>query len=133
MMAENKCEKQVFRPVLWSLSIQMLVLVLLSAPLSLIDQQLMRSAATGGLIAIIPNVYFVFYALRYRGASQAILIARSSYQGLMGKLALNSAGFALAFGLGWDLHALTLFLAYGVMVLVQIVVAAKLSNRIAEL
>ncbi len=131
-MVESKRKKQVFRPVLWSLSFQVLVLAILSAPLSLIDQQLMRSAAIGGLIFIIPNTYFVFYALRYRGASQAILIAKSCYQGLMGKLALNSAGFALAFGLGWDLHALTLFLAYGVMVLVQIILAAKMSGRIAE-
>lgn len=133
MKAEGKREKQVFRPVLWSLSVQTLILALLSAPLSLIDQQLMRSAAIGGLIFIIPNAYFVFYALRYRGASQAILIAKSSYQGLMGKLALGAAGFALAFRFGPDLHAGALMFGYLAMVFFQIFLAAKLSDRIARL
>lgn len=92
----------------------------------------MLSAAIGGLIFIIPNAYFTFYALRFRGASQAILIARSSYQGLMGKLALSAAGFALAFKFGQNLHAGTLLLGYLAMVLIQVFVAAKLSGRMAR-
>jgi len=111
----------------------MLVLVLICAPLYLVDERLVFSAIVGGLIFIIPNAYFLFYALRFRGASQAFLVAQSFFQGLMGKLALSAAGFAVAFSMFKNLHVLTMLLVYMVMVFLQVWIAGRLSNKLEDL
>lgn len=128
----NKGSRRAFRPVLWSLSIQMLTLALICTPLYFIDKRLVQSAAVGGLIFIIPNAYFAYYALRFRGASQAILIAKSSYQGLMGKLALSAAGFAIIFSIFKELQVFTVLLVYFLMVLLQVLLAKKVSDDLAS-
>ncbi len=50
----------------------------------------------------------------------------------MGKLALSAAGFAVAFSVFENLHVLTVLLVYMVMVFLQVWVAGKLSNALAD-
>lgn len=78
------------------------------------------SVLCGGLIAILPQAYFAVLAFRWRGASAARQIARSSYAGEIGKFFLSVAGFALVFALVRPIEGATVFIAYVAMLLVQI-------------
>jgi ATP synthase protein I len=76
------------------------------------------SGLCGGLIALLPNVYFAHRAFRFSGARAAQAIVRSFYAGEAGKLILTAVLFALTFAGVKPLAPLAVF---GVFVLTQLV------------
>jgi len=70
------------------------------------------SALLGGLICLIPNVYFAFRAFKYRGARAARHIVRSFYLGEAVKLGLTAGLFTLVFVGVKPLAPLALFIGY---------------------
>jgi len=81
--------------------------------------------ALGGLLAIIPNLYFAAYAFRYSGARSTALIARSFYRGEAGKFTLTLLGFAGIFLVFKEVHVAALFIGYIFMTAVQLWLTAK--------
>ncbi|AHL77583.1 ATP synthase subunit I [Stutzerimonas stutzeri] len=74
------------------------------------------SGLLGGLIALLPNIYFAHKAFRFSGARAAQAIVRSFYAGEAGKLIFTSVLFALVFTGVKPLNPLSLF---GVFILTQ--------------
>ncbi|MYM63788.1 ATP synthase subunit I [Pseudomaricurvus sp. HS19] len=116
------------RPPVYRIAIyQLLGLLLLSAGLSLMDVIRAQALITGGLIAIIPHLYFTFLAYRYMGARAAPQIAQSFKRAETGKFVLTITGFATVFAVlpaaqqqpGW------LFGGYLAMLLVQVILVAR--------
>lgn len=70
------------------------------------------SALLGGMIALLPNVYFTYKAFRYFGARSIRAIAQSMWSGEMGKLFLTAALFALVFAGVERLNVAALFVGY---------------------
>ncbi|MCQ4313972.1 F0F1 ATP synthase subunit I [Pseudomonas stutzeri] len=81
-----------------------------------IDHVAGYSGLLGGLIALLPNIYFAHKAFRFSGARAAQAIVRSFYAGEAGKLIFTSVLFALAFAGVKPLNPLSLF---GVFMLTQ--------------
>jgi ATP synthase protein I len=79
------------------------------------------SVLIGGLIYIIPNMYFAFYAFRYRGAQAAQYVLMSFYRGEIGKFLLSSVGFAITFTLVQPLNLISVFSAYIALTIFQCV------------
>jgi ATP synthase protein I len=77
------------------------------------------SVLIGGLIFILPNLYFAAYAFRYRGAQAAPIVLKSFYRGEAGKFLLSGVGFAIAFTLVQPLEVLVLFGAYIALTIMQ--------------
>lgn len=78
-----------------------------------------KSAMLGGLAAALPNAYFVFSAFRYRGALDAMKMARAMYQGMAWKFMLTVLMFAVIFKLDLELNYLALFAGFAVVLLGQ--------------
>jgi len=76
------------------------------------------SGLCGGLIALLPNIYFAHRAFRFSGARAAQAIVRSFYAGEAGKLILTAVLFALTFAGVKPLAPLAVF---GAFLLTQLV------------
>jgi ATP synthase protein I len=108
------------RPPVYRIPLVQLVMLLpLVAGLWAMDQLWGQSALAGGLIAVIPNLYFTSYAFRYRGARSAKLIVRAFNRGETGKFLLTLVGFGGVFTLVRPISVSTLFLVYVAMIAVQ--------------
>lgn len=105
--------------------LQVIVLLILTGGLWMIDQVLAVSALAGGLVAVIPNLYFTLYAFRYRGARAAQLVVRAFNWGESGKFLLTMTGFGGIFLFIKPISAVTVFLTYVVMILMHLVITAK--------
>jgi len=81
------------------------------------------SALLGGLVAVIPNVYFTYKAFQYFGARSIAVIVQSFWAGEMGKLILTAVFFAVLF-LG--VKPLNVFAVFSGYILVQITSATSL-------
>ena len=81
------------------------------------------SAWFGGLIALIPNVYFTYKAFQYFGARSIAVIVQSFWAGQMGKLILTALLFAVLFLGVKPLSVLAVFVGY---ILVQMTSATSL-------
>jgi len=81
------------------------------------------SAWFGGLIALIPNVYFTYKAFQYFGARSIAVIVQSFWAGEMGKLILTAVLFAVLFLGVRPLNVLAVFVGY---ILVQMTSATSL-------
>ena len=108
---------------------QLAILAVLCLPLFAYDGRVAWSLAAGGLIAIIPQAYFAMLAFRWRGASSARAIARSSYAGETGKFLLSVAGFAVVFATVRPISGLAVFAGYLVMLAIQIIGSWLLLSR----
>ncbi|WIO74311.1 ATP synthase subunit I [Porticoccaceae bacterium LTM1] len=107
---------------------QLLILALISVALLPIEQSLAASAAVGGLIQIIPQAWFTRQAYRYSGARQIRNVVNAMYRGETGKILLTAALFAVVFRMAGWINPVVFFLAYGAMILVQLLSASKLLN-----
>jgi F0F1-type ATP synthase assembly protein I len=83
----------------------------------------------GALAFLIPSAYFTYYAFRQSATSWAEGVVLSMFRGLMGKMLLTSAGFALAFHFIRPVHAEYLFGSYGVLWLTHLLAAAKFDRE----
>ena len=118
-------------PVVILVSHQLMVWVLLCA-LGFWHRDGLITILIAGLLWLVPNSYFTYYAFRYRGARNAPWIARSFYWGQSGKLILTIVGFALAFRFVKPLVIPVLFGAYGILQISHIWVARKIASRAAN-
>lgn len=105
--------------------VQVLILVSVSLALTAVNRGWALSALCGGLLAVIPALYFSAYAFRYRGARQARQIVRAFNRGESGKFVLTLLGFALVFVLVKPLYPLWVFSVYLLMLVVQWIVTAR--------
>lgn len=108
---------------------QLVTLLIVCIPLFAYDTTVAWSLAAGGLVAIIPQAYFAMLAFRWRGASSARAIARSSYAGETGKFLLSVAGFAVVFATVRPISGLAVFTGYLVMLAIQIIGSWLLLSR----
>ena len=106
---------------------QCVVLVCVSAGLLLIDLVVAYSALIGGLILVVPNIYFASLAFRYSGARAANDVAKSLYVGEVGKFVLTAMAFACAFVLVKPLSAATLFVMFIFMMILNWILVLRLS------
>lgn len=100
---------------------QLATLFILCIPMYVYDSTVAWSLFAGGLIAVVPQAYFAILAFRWRGASSARAIARSSYAGETGKFLLSAAGFAVVFATVRPISGLAVFAGYLVMLVIQII------------
>ncbi|MFT6220753.1 MAG: ATP synthase protein I [Candidatus Endobugula sp.] len=113
-------EKQVtfkYLTIIWLQ--QIIVIVVVSVVVGLIKSKADYSVLVGGMIYIIPNMYFALYAFRFRGAHAARFVLLSFYRGEMGKFLLSGVGFAIAFTLVNPLDVLLLFSIYIALTFIQ--------------
>lgn len=115
-------------PILKIYGIQSVILVCVSAGLSMVDRTMAYSALLGGLISIGPNFYFACSAFRYSGARAARHIARSVYRGEVLKFVLSAALFASVFVLVRPIAAGTLFAAFILATVVNTILVVKLGK-----
>lgn len=109
------------RPPVFRVSlIQSAILIIAGIGLSLWDTPIAIAVVTGGLIAVIPHLYFTLYAFRFMGARASRDIARSFYRGETGKFVLTLVGFACVFIGRPDIQPIPLFGGYLSMLALQI-------------
>ncbi len=101
--------------------------ILLTAFISFwwINHVIAYSILVGGLIYIIPNMYFAVHAFRFRGAQAAQHVLLGFYRGEVGKFLLSGVGFALTFTFVNPLDLIALFSAYISLNIIQWVQLAK--------
>ena len=56
-----------------------------------------KSALAGGIIGIVPNIFFAHKAFKYAGAKSSKLVVESFFSGVKMKMVLTALLFALAF------------------------------------
>ncbi len=110
---------------LWLLQAALLLLVVTSV--WWVNRVTSYSILAGGLIFLIPNVYFALYAFRFRGAQAAQQVLLGFYRGEIGKFILSCVGFASVFVLVKPLDVLVLFLSYIFLTIVQWIYLSKFS------
>jgi len=109
------------RPAVFRVTlIQCAVLLLAGIGLSVWQWSIAMAVVIGGLIAVIPHLYFTVFAFRYMGARATQDIARSFYRGETGKFILTLVGFACVFTGRPEIHPLGLFGGYLLMLVLQI-------------
>lgn len=110
--------------------VQLMVMLPLVAGLWVVHSTWAVSALAGGLVAIIPNLYFSAYAFRYTGARSANLIVRAFNTGQTGKFLLTLLGFACVYLMLKPLSVTALFGGYLLMLIIQLLVTARIiSNK----
>lgn len=92
-----------------------------------VDPMIACSVTVGGLIAALPNAYFVFSAFRYRGARDATKVAQALYRGMAWKFVLTAILFAVVFKLSLGLNYLALFAGFAIVLLGQMF-STKIAN-----
>jgi ATP synthase protein I len=98
---------------LWFLQVG--VILLLTAIAAVItDAVAAKSVLLGGIVYMIPNVYFAFKLFKYQGARAARQIVNSFYKGEALKMILTMVLFALVFATG-KVNGLAFFTAYMAM------------------
>lgn len=106
-------------PVFKVLVIQALVAIGLALAFLLKDLNASFCALLGGLIALLPNIYFALKTFRYFGAQSAMAITLSLWTGEMGKYVLTAALFVLVFLAVKPINLVALFLSYFIVLIVS--------------
>ncbi|MBC6906141.1 hypothetical protein DWB84_11785 [Saccharophagus sp. K07] len=123
--------KRPIKPFIQIVAVELAVVGLLVLAVWLIDQDRISSIVVGSLVFIIPSAYFTLYALLFAVNREPRWFLGAFIRGQTGKLMLAAVGFALAFKFVEPLHAPTVFIAYGVLMLVHVVVTTKVSNALS--
>lgn len=109
--------------------IELAALVLTAALWALVDVETARSIAGGGLIALIPHMYFTYQAFRFRGARAMRRVTHAFYRGEAGKFLLTCVLFALVFMLMKPAQPLVLLLSFVAWQLLNWITGAWLLRR----
>ena len=105
---------------------QVVLLLVITMALFVFDSTLWLSCFVGGLIAVIPHLYFSVYAFRYVGAQFAQKATQAFYWGETGKFLITLIGFALVFLFFEDLNFKAFFASYCSFLLVQLYLTEKI-------
>ena len=103
----------------------MLLLLLITMALFVFNSTLWLSYFVGGLVAVIPHLYFSVYAFRYVGAQSTQKATQAIYWGETGKFLIALIGFALVFWFFTDLNLKAFFASYCSFLLVQLYLTEK--------
>jgi ATP synthase protein I len=106
---------------------ELAVLLILMGVFWPINQVVAYSVFIGGLIFLIPNIYFALYVFRNRDTQYVQNVLLGFYRGEIGKFLLSSVGFAIAFTLVHPLSVLSVFSAYIAATIIQWIAVAKLA------
>lgn len=118
------------RPALFPVFLtQLAILLLVAVGLFFVDVTLGYSVLLGGLVCVLPNIYFARWAFRYSGAQAASEVARSFYRGEAGKFVLTVCLFAGIFNAVKPLAIEAFFLMYVIMMVLNWMLALRLSKR----
>lgn len=98
----------------------------------LIEPNWVASAFWGGFIFILPNAYFSLYAFPSAKVREPHVFIRAFLKGHTGKMVLAATGFALVYRFVEHLHAPSLFISYCFLMVVNLIVATKLSNSLVK-
>jgi ATP synthase protein I len=109
--------------------IELAVLVLTTALIAVMDSELARAIAVGGLIALIPQMYFAFHAFRFRGARAMRQVTHSFYRGEAGKFLLTCGLFAIVFMAMKPREPIAVLLSFMVWHAINLAVAAAVVRR----
>lgn len=107
---------------------QFLLLIVVSGLASLFRFEVGLSLLLGGLISLLPNVYFARQVFRFSGAAAAHRVTQSFYRGELGKFILTGTGFALVFSFVETLSPPALFAGFGLMLVSHALLVAFLSQ-----
>lgn len=118
-------------PVLVIAAVQLLLVSLAGAGLHLSGKPITAlSVVIGGVLCVLPNTYFGLRAFqggpRDRGARAANRVLQNLYRGETGKFVLTLVGFAAVFAAVRPLDPVALFISYGLCVIVQWLLVARL-------
>jgi len=83
-----------FRLIIWQMLLTLVISLVLLSYLGLVQA---FSAFAGGMICILPNIYFAIKAFSYGGARAAKQIVRAFYLGEAIKIVMTAGLFALAY------------------------------------
>lgn len=100
--------------------VQAVILFVIWAGLSIVNNVLALSFLLGGLIAVIPQAWFAYRVFKMQGARAMQQIARNSYMAEIGKFVMAVTGFMLVFVLVRPIEGWAVFAAYGVMLVIQV-------------
>ncbi|WP_346838256.1 ATP synthase subunit I [Microbulbifer sp. SAOS-129_SWC] len=118
-------------PVFVIAAVQLLLVSLAGAGLHFYGEPVTAlSVVLGGALCALPNTYFGLRAFRggrgERGARAARQVLENFYRGETGKFVLTLAGFAAVFAAVRPLNPAALFISYGLCVIVQWLLVARL-------
>lgn len=114
------------------IGLQLLVTVVAAATGGvLFGQVAAKSALFGGLIAVVPNMYFAWRAFAYNQTRSAARVVGSFYQAELGKLALTALLFAVAFKFAQTLQPVALFTAFGAVMVSGLIGSATMLSKTA--
>lgn len=99
---------------------------------SLVHIEWLASVTLGGVLFIVPQLYFTHYTFRYRGLSNAALMVYSSKWGELGKFLLTISGFALVWRFYPGVNVLVLMGVYGAFWLAQLFIANALMKTFPQ-
>lgn len=77
------------------------------------------NAILGGLIALVPNIYFALKTFRYFGAQSAVAVTLSFWTGELGKYVLTVGLFIFVFLAVKPNNVIALFIGYFVVLMVS--------------
>ena len=120
------CERRFFSSALWLLVIHLTFILSVTAVIYEFDVVAGYSAFLGGLIFLIPNVYFAVCVFRYNGKLADRAVLHSFYKGETGKFLLSCLGFAVVFVLVKSVNVVALFTTYIGLTLIQLFFIVRL-------
>ncbi len=118
------------KPLVYLVAAELAVLGLLVFAVWTVNSDWVASTATGGLVFIIPDTYFTFYAFRHINNHQSRWFLIAFYRGHTGKVLLAAVGFALAFNFVRPLHPPSLLLAFCLLMIAHTVVATRICRHL---
>ncbi|WP_288128957.1 ATP synthase subunit I [Microbulbifer sp.] len=125
-------------PVVKISLIQLTVVLLVAAALELTQgREIAVSALSGGLLCVLPNLYFGLRAFELlgpgrrdvRGAHASQRTVASFYRAETGKFVLTLMGFAAIFATIRPLNGAVLFVSYGLCVILQWILVVRLTAK----
>jgi ATP synthase protein I len=116
-------------PLLRIFAIQAIVLLVTAAAFLWVDATTAYSVLMGGLISIVPNIYFARWAFRFSGARAARQITQSFYRGEAGKFVLTVVLFAMLFATVKPLNVVAIFLVYMFMMVLNWTLTLQMNGR----
>lgn len=111
---------------LWLMQIGIIALASLSCLLQSTTTAL--SALLGGLVAVVPNIYFGYRVFKYQGARRARDIVNSFYKAEAIKVFVSMFLFAVVF-VSYKVNALAFFSAYIVLLMTQWLTPWVIANK----
>lgn len=117
-------------PLLFTLAVQLLAVLPVSAILGLLNRLWLTSFLWGVLVYAVPNAYFTLYAFRYSRSGNSQLIVKSFYTGEFGKHALAAVGFAMVLKFVSPLHLPMLFAGFIGLITVQWFIAWQIAKSL---